>query len=181
MQNTYLIAILLPNEIREQISRIQERFRVPRWRKRIDPHITLLPPFTTAKDVRSITKRITSVSRQHQVFMITLQGIGRFTPRHHVIFAHIQAAPELQRLHMDLSAALKDMGRNRYELPGNFHPHVTLSNKLTPEEADIQFSEIAKLNIHQQFLCKSITLFRLDEQNIWQAVADFKLTQTQES
>lgn len=171
MSNRYLVAIMLTDQVGTEIAEIQDRFRVSTWPKNIGPHITLYPPFTVT-DEAELIKELTTISHQFTPFSIYLVGAGFFRRKSSVIFARVKSGRILERLQKQILRALSPLAGGPSNVSRSFHPHVTLSNRLTSEVFNWQRMAIKQLSINFQFVCQDFSLLRLDRGQ-WREVEKF--------
>lgn len=176
----YLTAVMLSSEIAEQISAIHAQYRVPRWKERIGPHITLNRPFTFSPTFSSpfdvMLSALSEVSKKHGPLSLRLDGAARFDNKEVTIFARVIPNPTLCVLQSNLNSAISGFTTNTSPDYGEYHPHVTLSNKLTYQEAELQFAEISRLPLHQTIEARCFNLLSLNPvTNTWETTNYFPL------
>lgn len=115
MEALYLVAILPPDPVNEQIRQFKQEFseRFPDFKSiGILPHITLIPPFKAAEDQADfLVHDLTELSKDCIPFDIGLHGFNHFDT--HTIYAEVQESAPLARLF----ACLRQ---------GTAHPHMTI-------------------------------------------------------
>lgn len=123
----------------EHVERISPNAMTPR-RLKVEPHITLavydgLDPEPLAKTLERFSADMTTPG-------VTLSSIGLFPGPASVLFAAPVVSAELLALHRDFHAAAASAGAACWPhyLPGNWVPHVTLGEQLSPEEAGMAIS-----------------------------------------
>lgn len=170
----HLVAIMLPQELAQPLREIQEQYRVPRWNERIGPHITLVRPFILAQPLVDIEKILWRIGRQHYPFEVELNGLGRFPNKDVVLYAKVEHSPSLLSLQHDLEKQMHELSQPSGPTFGDYVPHVTLSNKLTVEEADKREALMSQLPLRYKCRVWGFTLLRLQD-NKWQEVKTFPL------
>ena len=130
MGHRMFVAVLLPEEIREDL----ERFLEPRpglaWSDPAQWHLTLA--FCADVDdwrLDDLTDRLTAVARKHEPFRLALAGAGAFpsVERAKVLWAGVEQ-PEEQPLH-SLAAGARSAANASGCCPdgARFRPHLTLA------------------------------------------------------
>ena len=124
----YFIAVVFKGELGEEITALKNYMdKSYQTRKALNspPHITLVPPFKLEAELEpSIIETIRDLITGTELFDITLNGFGAFTPR--VLFIQPERNEALSILHKKLQSGLA----NKYsaikvdERP--FPPHVTI-------------------------------------------------------
>ncbi|QWW69740.1 2'-5' RNA ligase family protein [Rhizobium sp. WYJ-E13] len=133
----YSTAELQP--IVEHVERISPNARTPR-RLNIEPHISLA--VYDGLDPEPLFRALDRFSDGMRAPVVRLSSVGLFPGPAPVLFAAPVVSAELLALHRDFHAAVDSAGAAcwPYYLPGNWVPHVTLGEQLTPEEAGAAIS-----------------------------------------
>ena len=123
----------------EHVERISPSARTPR-RLNIEPHISLA--VYDGLDPEPLIRALDRFSDGMHAPVVKLSGLGLFPGPAAVLFAAPVVSAELLALHRDFHAAIDSAGAAcwPYYLPGNWVPHVTLGEQLTPEEAGAAIS-----------------------------------------
>lgn len=165
----FLVVIMIPPPLSSQFLNLQNQYGPPQWPRRIGPHITLIPPFEATQP--AVLQYWHDFKPATLSFPVRLDGFDHFSSR--VVFARIKPDPSLLQLHRELSTHFRPL------LPPDhdYHPHVTVANKLTPTQYQSVWSSLRALELQAAFDCRSITLARYDtEAGQWQPAAQKGLT-----
>lgn len=163
MQPRYFIGILLPDELRHAIGKVQHELFAPhKVMEPLKPHITLLHPnlLETLSPIFFLPK-VREVAEHHLPLTIKLTRIALFDKR----VLHIAVdCPELDNLHHDLTDLLPESVRASYMQQRPFTPHVTLAQakpkqKLT-DELITEFQTRLESLLAQSFTATHLTEFR---------------------
>jgi RNA 2',3'-cyclic 3'-phosphodiesterase len=141
------IAINLPEEIKRELAKYQERFpELPaKWTAKDNLHITLefLGDLTDV-EIADACKAVAEVSKQHKSFSINLNKVlygppKKMPPR--MVWADGESSNELADLKKDLQEYLLENIKFRPEPSHGFIPHITLARisewafrQIEPEE-----------------------------------------------
>src|SRR3989338_10436352 len=111
---------------------ISQKFNTWKIHENIPPHITIVYPFDTEK-IMTIKDLLREwAASQPIVGNFALSDFDHFDE--HVVFAKVDADQSVKESVVDLRSQLKAMPDMPVEDYPDWHPHVTLANKLTPEE-----------------------------------------------
>ncbi|MBN2199200.1 MAG: RNA 2',3'-cyclic phosphodiesterase [Candidatus Aminicenantes bacterium] len=126
------IALELSSEIKSALDRLVRSLsalsRDIRWVRTESTHLTLkflgeIP----AERAETVAEALRRVAARHEPLTFAVSGVGWF-PEHarrpRVIWAGVEAGPELAALHKDVERELKNAGFPEESRP--FHPHLTL-------------------------------------------------------
>jgi 2'-5' RNA ligase len=173
----YLLAIIPPSPVCEEIQSFKEYFKVHYQSKaslNSPPHITLHMPFQwkTQKEEKLITGLKQFVSDK-QSFKVTLQNFACFY--HRVIYVNVlpnNSLFEIQaQLHRFCKTTLNLFNARYQDLP--FHPHITVAFRdLKKEKFDAAWSEFEKKEYHTLFNVDRIILLKQHDKE-WQVFREF--------
>jgi 2'-5' RNA ligase len=135
----------------------------------IDAHVTLAGPCNTALTVANITKIAARVAYNAVPFELTIIGVDTFLPVSSTIFLHVGPKERLVALHDELAAQL------RWEEAFPYHPHVTITEYLSPEETSEVARELRTSNIHETDVLDTITLLEKGSDGKWALLREFQL------
>lgn len=123
----------------EHVERISPNAVTPRHVK-VEPHISLA--VYDGLDPEPLARALDRFSADMSAPSIKLSSIGLFPGPASVLFAARVVSAELLALHRDFHGAAASAGAAcwPYYLPGNWVPHVTLGEQLSPEEAGAAIS-----------------------------------------
>jgi 2'-5' RNA ligase len=164
--NKYLCAITLPDAITAELAEVQQNYKSSSWNIAIQPHITLTPPAMAVVSLDQAEKILSEAAKAIKPFDIEVEGVDMFQNSSNTVFASVKPSEELLRLYTELRKWAPSIAAN-IKMENNFHPHVTLSNKLNPVLAAQIKAQLAEQRIHFTFPCQSFSLFsktNLDKQ-----------------
>ncbi len=123
-----------------EIERIAPDAATPR-RHKVEPHITL--GVYDGVDGEPLVEALERFSDGLKPLAVTLSSLGLFPGPASVLFAAPVVSAELLALHRDFHAitASARLACSPYYLPGNWVPHVTLGERLRPDEAGAATTE----------------------------------------
>lgn len=123
----------------EHVERISPNAVTPR-RVKVEPHISLA--VYDGLDPEPLARALDRFSADMSAPSIKLSSIGLFPGPASVLFAAPVVSAELLALHRDFHTAAASAGVACWPhyLPGNWVPHVTLGEQLSPEEAGAAIS-----------------------------------------
>lgn len=134
----YFIAIILPEDLREEIRSMKEEVKEKHGAKhalKIPAHITLQPPFEFPQEEENkLVSALEDFCAQRTGFEVELNGFGSFPPR--VIFIKVTDHEPITRLHNSLQRVMEHFVNSetgKKESP--IHPHVTLASRDLSKEA----------------------------------------------
>ena len=93
-------------------------------------HVTVLPPRPLQLDVNESIRSLAAESRDCQPFGVELGDIAIFDKSNVVYLSLSRGEHELHALHENLNS-----GQLEYDGPFPYHPHITLAQDLTYDEA----------------------------------------------
>lgn len=107
------------------------------YRKRYDPHYTLIPPHITLREkfalpedrLEETTKRLEAIAQQNKPFTIHFHKVSHFHPTSHTIYLAIKDPEPLESLHNQIKDSLDPLP-SRYD----YIPHLTIGQKMSEEE-----------------------------------------------
>lgn len=159
-KNLYFIALLPPQEIREELSQLQleikEKYKSSHALK-LPAHITFLPPVWLKNDQEQLFfDTIKFITDRTVPFPVELKNYGRFGQR--VIFINVLNHDLIKELHQKLITSLNSLIPGRV---GNLHPHVTLARRdLSRQNFGKAWKEFENRSYSAEFKATSLTVFR---------------------
>jgi 2'-5' RNA ligase len=175
----YFIALLPPQEIQDEITKIKHDFADnydSRSALKSPPHITLYPPFEWPNtDLSELEQSLTEFVKVYKPIPLRLSGFAAFPPR--VIYVDVIQTPELMQLYRGLQQHLATTlnlvdSQSQYRA---FTPHITVAfhdlTKAAFKEAWIQYQT---RSIAFECVAPTLTLLQHDGQR-WQIAIEFRL------
>ncbi|MFD1422881.1 2'-5' RNA ligase family protein [Laceyella tengchongensis] len=107
------------------------------YRKRYDPHYSLIPPHITLREkfelpdekVEDAVQKLEEIAKQNKPFTIQFHKVSHFYPTSHTIYLAIKDSKPLETLHNQISASLDPI-----PMPYDYIPHLTIGQKMSEEE-----------------------------------------------
>jgi 2'-5' RNA ligase len=180
MKGLYLIALLPPADLSEQIDEIRRECSVKfDVYKALRPpvHITLYPPFRFEEDLE---KQLKYILQQQTLgssrFTQHLENFGHF--RKEVVFIKALNSPELTSLKQAITAVFQKENTQDRSKTADFHPHITIAYRdVTPYKFQRIWNEYRNREFIAHFPAKQFTLLKHDNVR-WNPVEDFALEGT---
>ncbi len=179
-ESLYLIAILAPPHIAEEVTAIKREF-AERFESShaliLPPHITLQAPFKLhSSRVEPLKNELSLHFGNYLSMRVALKDFGCFAKRRNpVIFIQLTDNPYLQALHDKLMIFLREIGFSENETALDFHPHVTVAHRdLSTHHFKRAWAEFEQRSFNAEFEVKAIHLLRHDGK-FWIPVAEFAL------
>jgi 2'-5' RNA ligase len=180
--NRYLIAVIPPEEINEQIRKFQHdiagRFQSSKALRNI-PHITLKAPFQTIHEEHTkVINWFDALQIDVQPFPVALDGFGSFSgSARPVIYVKPVANPVLSSLQKQIlqafSSTFPEIKVSHTE--NVFSPHITIAYRdLTPEFYLKAWTEYADMRFNASFQVSSFHLMQLDGKG-WNTISEHRL------
>lgn len=170
-----LVAILMPEDIAENISAIQQKYKNEEWNITLPPHITLVPPMEVLNISKEILGNIEDGITNIEPFEIELEKIGSFEHKYFVIYQSVKISLDLTNIVDKLSKISKNFAVSitKYK---DFIPHMTLSNDLNETEFKEKYPKIKKEIVERSFVCDKVALLsREPNKDKWKIVKTFDL------
>ncbi len=170
----YFLGIGLPSKENRFFSTLKKHFH-PQHHLSSPPHITIKPPFLYPNETVLISK-LTKWAKLQTPFQVAFQKIGVF---YHEKYATIFLSPNKTQAFKMLESGLTDKITFLPRIK-NFYPHLTIANRVPLKQVDQIKHQLRSLNIKLKLKIKSITLYRRQLKQAWQAykVFDFKKPST---
>lgn len=149
------------------------------YRKRYDPHYSLITPHMTVKgvfeasdtEIEKISTQIREISKRHKPFKLQTSRISSFSPVTNAIYFKIEPTEELLRLHEDLHS--DELGE---KAEYTFVPHITIAQKMLAGEHDDIFGQLKMVGIdHEETIDRLHLLYQLDDGS-WTVYETFRLS-----
>jgi 2'-5' RNA ligase len=115
------------------------------YRKRYDPHYTLIPPHITLlekfempeEQVEQAVSKLESIAKETPAFRIRLHKVSNFYPASNTVYLAVENSEPLVNLHNKIKKALGPL-----ESPYEFIPHLTIGQKLPQDELHDIYSSL---------------------------------------
>ena len=156
----YLCAITLPEDITSVLGGLQQSYKTASWKILISPHITLLPPAIALTSTDQAISFLREVANTIHPFDIEVEGVGRFQNSSNTVYAKVKPNEDLERLHAGLYKITPSIMAVPAKAKDAFHPHITLSNKLSDALAEQVKMQLDEQRINFFFECNNFSLFK---------------------
>jgi 2'-5' RNA ligase len=163
MSNRYFIGITLPEDLIENIARIQRNlFVAHKVMPPLVPHITLLDPNTlNSVDAVQFLPKVKDITHAYLPVDISLTQTALFGRR---VFHIAIESPELLELQQQLVDLLPEAVRIKYQSGRPFRPHATIvqakpSQNLSPRLIECFKQQVDPL-LPRNFTAESLTQFQ---------------------
>ncbi len=163
------VAIPVPAPWADEVRRVRMAVGDEQARS-IPTHITLMPPLTMARDVRSlVADHLSAAAAAVRPFVVELRGTETFRPVSQVVYAPlVQGAEECAALERHVHA-----GPLAMELPFPYHPHVTLAQNVPVGSLDRAMQEMA--DFAATFTVDHFTRYVSGPDGVWRPLDSWEL------
>ncbi len=149
------------------------------YRKRYDPHYSLVTPHFTLKDafdadasqIDDISNKLQEISTQFAPLQIHASRISSFYPTTNTLFFRIEPTSQLETLHKTIQETL-NIGASKHV----FVPHITIAQKLTASEHDDIFGQLRMIGVDEHDIVDRFHLLYQLEDGSWTTYETYKLT-----
>jgi len=175
--NLYFIALVLPQELGDEIRELKEEMKILSGAKDIlksPAHITIQKPFKRGdSEEPGIVKMLRSFAKQQKFFSVNPEGFGSFPPR--VIFIKVKDHDPFVELHKRLlEVLLNDLKLSDTEIMSDIHPHITLTTRyLTQEGFNNAWPKFKDRQYSKSFEAHSLCLLKHDGHK-WEILNRFR-------
>jgi 2'-5' RNA ligase len=174
---TYAIALLLSSKTADELSKARTDYQ-QETNYIVNPHITLVYPFSPVFSLFQINEQLDKVARRHKQFNVILNHIGFFENGNNVVYAALHNNRTVKSLHTDIFKSLEGLIQEwntdvDYNLE-RYVPHVTINAKIP----DSIFPDIKKKYAAYRIYCEDvITRFILfsDNNGAWERKRVYQL------
>lgn len=149
------------------------------YRKRYDPHYSLITPHMTIKgvfeasdtEIEELSAQIGTVAKRHKPFKLKTSRVSSFSPVTNAIYFKVEPTEELLNLHDDLHG--EDLGT---EEEYSFVPHITIAQKMESGEHDDIFGQLKMVGVdHEEIIDRLHLLYQLDDGS-WTVYETYRLS-----
>lgn len=148
------------------------------YRKRYDPHYSLIPPHLTLKnaftateeEVKYLANQLREIADQYAPIQLKTSKYSSFHPVNNVIYLKVEPTSELESLQEVINEKL-DHEKSEYA----FVPHITIGQKLSNDEhSDVYGSLKMHAFEHEEMVDRFHLLYQLDNGS-WTVYETFRL------
>ncbi|SFA78219.1 MULTISPECIES: YjcG family protein [unclassified Bacillus (in: firmicutes)] len=148
------------------------------YRKRYDPHYSLITPHLTLKsafeatedEAKKLAEQLGEIAKKYQPFQLKTTKISSFQPVNNVIYLKVEPSEYLDSLHNDMNAQLETQPQEYA-----FVPHITIAQKLSNDEHSDVYGSLRMLDVnHEETVDRFHLLYQL-ENGSWTVYETFRL------
>lgn len=133
------------------------------------PHITLKPPFLMPNRSYMLEK-LAKVARYQEPFELVFDKIGSFKQlKYGTVFLEPETSEKLKQIEIAVSTEIHYLPKTR-----NFHPHLTLAQRVPHESLAEVKSELRDLNLKLKLKIAALTLYQQTESGLWYPEKEFR-------
>ena len=139
-------------------------------------HVTILPPRPVAPNIRECVRQIAAEGQESTPFRVELGPVAIFEKSNVVYLSLRLGERELHVLHKHLNS-----GQLEYHCQFPYHPHITLAQDLTLEQAtalaELARERWASYDGPRAFYVEELAFVSSDSPGVWQDLARVELSQ----
>lgn len=149
------------------------------YRKRYDPHYSLITPHMTIKgvfeadenEIKQIAKNVAEVVSTHKPFTLKTSKVSSFAPVTNAIYFKVEPTDELIALHNAISGIAENTQDNYA-----FVPHITIAQKLSASEHDDIYPQLKMIGADFEEQIDRLHLLYQLEDGSWTVYETFRLS-----
>jgi 2'-5' RNA ligase len=148
------------------------------YRKRYDPHYTLIPPHITIKNsfqvddetIKKMIKEINKIANNTNPFPLEVYKVGSFHPITNTLYLGVKANETLLGLQENLNS-----GALEQKQEFSFVPHITIGQKMSDAEHSDVLESMKMMDLnHEEIIDRFQLLYQL-ENGSWTVYETFHL------
>lgn len=147
------------------------------YRKRYDPHYSLIAPHLTLKypfeasekEIEDIVKLLQDIVSDTEPFKLKVLKVSSFKPVNNVIYFKVKLNKKLEELQAKLH---NDVMEKEPEF--TFVPHITIGQKLSDQEHSDIFSQLSMIDVKHEETVDRIHLMYQLENGSWNVYETFR-------
>jgi 2'-5' RNA ligase len=148
------------------------------YRKRYDPHYSLIPPHMTLKnpfeatesEIQPFTEKLRALAKNYEPFKLQTTKISSFKPVNNVIYFKVSPTSELDGLYNEINQSFSEQN-----LEYSFVPHITIGQELSDDEHSDVYGSLRMLKAeHEETVDRFHLLYQL-ENGSWTVYETFRL------
>jgi 2'-5' RNA ligase len=167
----FALVSYIPGKLAVFLDRLRRELR-PGCRLRA--HVTILPPRPIDLNIHQSVQQIAAEAQESQPFAVELGAVSLFEKSNVIYLSISRGERELHALHENLNS-----GQLEYDGPFPYHPHITLAQDLTREEAlslaDVARRRWAEYDGPKHFSVEELSFVRSDTPGVWRDLAHVDL------
>lgn len=168
----YGVVILPPPDLYRELMKLRKGN--PLFRSVVPPpHITVKSPFLFRQTGARVVEQLEALCEEWEPFEIQLGGLGIFQDS--ILYVQVEKSEDLEALHLDIVDALDGFVEtlsDRFD-GDQYTPHLTLANRLEPEELAELRRQLAGVRLRRRFVVDQIHLLR--GRGRWDITHSFRL------
>ncbi|MGM7636156.1 2'-5' RNA ligase family protein [Bacillus sp. Hm123] len=149
------------------------------YRKRYDPHYSLIPPHLTLKgpfdaeesDLPKLVEQLKDAAKKHRPFTYQLSKVKSFQPLNNVIYIKVEPNEALTMMNEELHGDHVVGGPAEYA----YVPHLTVAQKLSDAEHADVYNSLNMLSFDQEEMVDRFHLLYQLENGAWTVHETFLL------
>ena len=147
------------------------------YRKRYDPHYSLIAPHLTVKEVfeaseteiEHIATQLRQVAKDAKPFTLNVTKVSSFSPVNNVIYLKVEQKAELTALYNMLHE-----GQLKQPTEYTFIPHITIGQRLSDDEHLDVYSQLKLVDVaHEEVIDRFHLMYQL-ENDTWTVFETFR-------
>jgi 2'-5' RNA ligase len=177
MSDLRCVSVLIGIQVPPPLASIIDEWRAkwhPYGLKTITPHITLVPPVKIEYQRVYLLEEITRPLSLGRKINIQINGFGLFDRKNCVLFVDVERDPALTHLHDVLIARARAVFGFEPQ-PREFHPHITLANRLSHDQCLRIMTEQLPRNFQDRFKVDDAVVWVKGMEDIYQLAASIRL------
>ncbi len=148
------------------------------YRKRYDPHYSLIPPHMTLKspfeveekEIEKVVVKLKEMAASSSAFPLEILKVSTFQPVNNVIYLKVAPNEAIGKLHQKIVEIIPE---GQTDLP--YIPHITLAQKLSNDEHSDVLGQVSLLNLrHEETIDRFHLLYQLEDGS-WTVYETFHL------
>lgn len=152
--------------------------KINSYRKRYDPHYSLIPPHITLKEkfempeenLDDAVEKLEQIAKEVHAFKISFHKVSHFHPTSNTIYLAIENCEPLIELHNKLNEVFGPV-----ESPYDYIPHLTIGQKMSEEELHDVYSSLRMRSFNLETKIDRFHLLYQLENGSWSVYQSFLL------
>jgi 2'-5' RNA ligase len=174
---TYAIALILSSKTAEKLNKLRTDYQQA-TDYIVNPHITLVYPFSPVFSLFQINEQLDKVARRHKQFNVILNHIAFFENGNNVVYAALHNNRTVKSLHMDIVRSLEGLIQEwNIEVDYNLEkyvPHVTIGAKIPDSVFPVVKKQYSSYRIYSEDVINRFILFS-DDNGTWERKRVYEL------
>ena len=146
----------------------------PHGLKTVPPHITIIPPFIAEED-SPLWEQIIQPLMMPETTTVRLHNFGRFIRKTSVVFVRVEQSPALEHIYTEMESRLATAWPTWSRARRPFHPHVTIANRLNPNQLAEVERELLHTSFEETFRVREVFVYQKGSDRIYRRFASISL------